>query len=143
MLKLAKAAREECAEKFTFLESDGQTWGDFCTAYNVHIHLEDLSKAIAFCVIGDVFKILPRDKILLLWIKLKDYFSLQSLLNDSGDALVTSPSDTSLKESSEKAVERREATISALEDMPLGPTDLLANCKGIEEGEDRMSSRCY
>ena len=65
-LKLAKEAKEGGADKFTFFDSEGQTGGDFRTPYNLHILIEALSNEITFCDIGDVFKMLPSDKITVL-----------------------------------------------------------------------------
>ena len=95
--------------------------------------LQDLSKAITFCNIGNVFKTLPSETIALLENKLEEYFNSQSLLNDTGDALVADLSNTSFKESLEEAEERREDVISALEDVILEAIDTLTSYARVEE----------
>jgi len=73
-LKLAKAAREGGSDKFIFFESDEQAGRDFHTAYNLHMRLDVLSKAIAYYDMDDVFKILPSKMVQLLENKLDARF---------------------------------------------------------------------
>ena len=140
-LKLVRAAREGGANKLTFFELDGQTRGGFRSVCDLYMHLETLLKAMSFCDMGNVFKILPNETIALLEIKLEGCFNSHNLLNDAEDALATDPLNSSLKEKLEETVVSQELAITEIEDVLLEPIDFLTNSKGIEEEEVRTSSR--
>ena len=44
---------------FIFFETDGTVGSDLCTVYNLHMHIEALSKSLAFFDMRDVFQIVP------------------------------------------------------------------------------------
>jgi len=61
------------------------------------MRLEALFKAIMFCDMDDVFKIIPNIIIALLKSKLDVYFNAQTTINNASDIVATNPTNTSLK----------------------------------------------
>ena len=118
-LKLAKAAREGGADKFTFFDLDGQTGGEFWAVYDLHMRLEALSKAITFYDMGDVFKILPSNTVALLESKLDVYFNTQTSVNNANDIPATNPTNTSFKTSLAEVVVKQEVALLALKEVLL------------------------
>ena len=74
-LKLEKAAIEGGADESTFFESDVQTGGGFGVVCDLYTCLESLSTAMSFCDMGEAFKTLPSENIVLLEIRLEDCFN--------------------------------------------------------------------
>ena len=92
---------------------------------------------------GDVFQILPSKIIVLLERKLDVYFTAHTNINKASDILATDTTNASFKTNLADAIAAQEVALTALEDVPLEPTDLLTSYKGIEEEEVRMSNRYY
>ena len=142
-LKLAKAAREGGNNKFTFFESDGKVGGDFRAVYDLHMRLEALAKSIMFYDMDDVFNILPSETVKLLEEKLEVLFACQRTVGEATELLATEPSNTVHQAALGTAMASEASALSTLEQVPLDPTSLLKNFKGIGEEEVRASNSYY
>ena len=80
-MKLSKAAREGGADKFSFFASDGKIIGDFKTVYDLHIHIESISKAMTQFDMLDVFQVILSATLPLLNIAIEELLVCQTAEN--------------------------------------------------------------
>ena len=91
-----------------------------------------------FYDMDDVFKTIPSKTVAVLGGKLNLLFNTQLLINLSNDTLATDLINSLFKTNLVEAVAARKAAFTSLDNVPLAPTDLLKNYKGIEEEEVRV-----
>ena len=142
-LKLARAAREGGEEKFTLFETDGKVGGDFRAVYNLHMRLEDLSKAIMYYDMDDIFNVLPSETVQLLERKLDVLFAIQASVTTATTILTTDPTNSTFTTYLANTEAREAEALLDLETVNLDPTNLLKIFKGITEEEVRVSNRYY
>ena len=107
------------------------------------MRLEALAKSIMFYDMSDVFHVLPGKTILLLESKLELLFDAQNVINRTSDTLAADPSNTTSRKAVADAITAKSTVVAELEGVPLAPTDLLKQFKGIEVDEVRASNSYF
>ena len=99
------------------------------------MRLEVLQNVIVYYDMSDVFHILPSKTVTILENKLESLFAAQILINSSSDYLARNPSNPICRSRLTDAVLVKKNVVVELEAIPLDPTNLLNNFKGIEVEE--------
>ena len=107
------------------------------------MRLGALAKSIMFYDISDVFHVLPGKTIIILESKLELLFDAQNVINQSNDTLAADPSNTTSRKALADAITAKSIVVVELEGVPLAPTDLLKQFKGIEVHEVRVSNSYF
>ena len=107
------------------------------------MRLEGFSNAVILYGMDDVFNIIPCETVELLESKLAVLFSNQQIFNQASDLLATNPGNATLKTNIAAAVADGNTVIAELKLVPLEPTNLMKNYKGISDEEVRVSNRYY
>ena len=142
-LKLARAAREEGGDKFTFFESDRKVGEDFRVVYDLYMRLKALSKSIKFYDIHNVFNVLSSKIVLELEKKLDVLFVAQAAVTLSSKALASVPTNTTFATNLTSAKVSEATALLDLEAVDLVSTNLLQNYKGVSGEEVRVSNKYY
>ena len=104
------------------------------------MRLEDLSKAIMFYDMGDVFHILPSNTVKLLEEKLDVIFACQAAGSEATNLLATDSSNSVFNTDLGTAVAAGASVLYSLKVVSLETTSLLKNFKGIGDEEVQVSN---
>ena len=142
-LRLARAAREEGEDKFTFFESDGKVNGDFRVVCDLHMRLDALSKSVKFYDMHETFNVFSSKTVIELEEKLDVTFVAQATVILASEALTSDPENLDLAVELMSSQASEAIALLDLDVVDLVTTNLLVNHKGISKEEVRVSNRCY
>ena len=99
----------------------------------MYIQIEELSKALVFLDMSDIFQIIPPDTVASLELKLEELFTRQRALDDCDTVLSTSPINNTFLENQVAATSLTSLTTKTLQLVSLENSDLIKYFKDIRK----------
>ena len=105
--------------------------------------MENLSKALVFYDLVDVFQILDESTVTQLSVHLEDFLASQSTLELCNQDLLLSPTNQALLDTKTTATSLHTQATSQLQAITIKTTDLLTSFKDLDETTIRQSNAYY